>query len=170
MYSPGSVPAVQRAQVGLPDADVSDRVACAALKLRRLTSEPGAELRCNDHAAPQTKRGLQSAGVRYLFGDADAPFGAGLRVANVRSAPDDRGPRHAHLLAVEAQRTVHAVLRVSSSNKVSDDNYFADFADRVAVTSNKTLPRDFGLYRPTGRGSARAAAELPDIAGSESTR
>ena len=35
-------------------------------------------------------------------------------------------------------------------NKVSDDTYFADFADRISVTSQKSLPRDAGLQATSG--------------------
>jgi len=38
-------------------------------------------------------------------------------------------------------------------NRVSDSNYFADFSDRIAVTSQKTLPQEAGLnanYGPFG--------------------
>ena len=38
-------------------------------------------------------------------------------------------------------------------NRVSDSTYLADFADRIAVTSQKTLPQEAGLianYGPFG--------------------
>jgi LPS-assembly protein len=38
-------------------------------------------------------------------------------------------------------------------NRVSDSNYFADFSDRIAITSQKTLPQEAGLnasYGPFG--------------------
>ena len=36
-------------------------------------------------------------------------------------------------------------------NRVSDDTYFADFADNVSVTSQKTLPQEAGLVANFGR-------------------
>ena len=56
-------------------------------------------------------------------------------------------------------------------NRVSDSTYLADFADRVAVTSQKTLPEEAGLnatLRTADR--ARARAGVPDAAGPESRR
>lgn len=44
-------------------------------------------------------------------------------------------------------------------NKVSDDTYFADFANNVAVTSQKSLPRDVGLQATDGPWTVLARAQ-----------
>jgi LPS-assembly protein len=44
-------------------------------------------------------------------------------------------------------------------NRVSDSNYFADFSDRIAVTSQKTLPQEFGLNATYGPFLATVLAE-----------
>jgi LPS-assembly protein len=109
-----------------------------------------------------TKRGLQIGGeFRYLFGDADAPLGPASGVANVEVLPDDRVTHDTrYLLAWKHNEQFTPWLAgFVNLNKVSDDNYFADFADRVAVTSNKTLPRDFGLVATSGPWALLARAQ-----------
>ena len=44
-------------------------------------------------------------------------------------------------------------------NRVSDSNYFADFSDRIAVTSQKTLPQEAGLIANYGPFAASVVAQ-----------
>ncbi len=44
-------------------------------------------------------------------------------------------------------------------NRVSDATYFADFSDRIAVTSQKTLPQEAGLVANYGQFSASVLAQ-----------
>ncbi len=87
-----------------------------------------------------SKRGLALAGqFRYLFGtwngEADAEF-----LPHDRIAGKDR-----YALALKHFQVFPSVPGLAAAvnlNKVSDDTYFADLADRIAVTSQSTLPRD----------------------------
>ncbi len=90
-----------------------------------------------------TKRGLALAGqFRYLFGDATGE-------ADVEVIPHDRiANTDRYALAFKHQQGIPAVPGLGAFvnvNKVSDDTYFADLADRIAVTSQSTLPREAGL-------------------------
>ena len=75
---------------------------------------------------------------------------------------------------VEAQPAVPAPVArpaTSTSTAVSDSTYFADLADRVAVTSQTTLPQEGGLAWSRGPCSrARARADVPDAAGPRTRR
>jgi LPS-assembly protein len=44
-------------------------------------------------------------------------------------------------------------------NKVSDDKYFADFADRISITSQKILPREAGIVATHGPWTVLARAQ-----------
>jgi hypothetical protein len=45
--------------------------------------------------------------------------------------------------------------RLFQLQPVSDSTYFADFSDRIAVTSQKTLPQEAGLNANYGRSARR---------------
>jgi LPS-assembly protein len=82
-----------------------------------------------------TKRGLQIGGqFRYLLGDDTSPLGGPAGEMNAEFLPHDRvTARDALRARVEAQRAVRSRgSRLLQLNKVSDDKYFADFADRIA--------------------------------------
>ena len=91
-----------------------------------------------------TKRGLQLGGqFRYLFARRS---GRGQR----RVPADDRVTgTTATLMSWKHNQNLRRSCRGSSGylnlNKVSDDTYFADLSDRVALTSQTTLPREGGL-------------------------
>ncbi len=90
-----------------------------------------------------SKRGLGVAGqFRYLF---DAASGE----ADVEVLPHDRITNtDRYALAYKHNQTLPQVPGLSgfvNLNKVSDDTYFADLADRIAVTSQSTLPREGGV-------------------------
>jgi LPS-assembly protein len=95
-----------------------------------------------------TKRGIALGGqFRYLFetasGEADAEY-----VPHDRVAGKDR-----YALAFKHTQTFASVPGLVGSlnlNKVSDDTYFADLADRIAVTSQSTLPREGALSYAVG--------------------
>ena len=94
---------------------------------------------------------------RYLLGDADTPFwGQAVGEANAEFVPDDR-VTHESRYAISWRHNEQFTPWLAgfvNVNKVSDDTYFADYADRVAITSQKTLPRDVGLVasvRSVGR-------------------
>ncbi len=88
-----------------------------------------------------TKRGLMANGqFRYLqpgyAGELDAEG-----ILRDRPSNSDRyGLAWRHSQALLPGLTASLNL-----NKVSDDNYFVDFADRISATSQTTLPREAGL-------------------------
>jgi LPS-assembly protein len=109
-----------------------------------------------------TKRGLQLAGeFRYLLGDGEAPLGQASGVANAEVVPDDRVTHDTRYLLAwkHNQQFTPWLAGFVNASAVSDDLYFADFADRVAVTSQKTLPRDFGLVATQGPWAVMARAQ-----------
>ena len=109
-----------------------------------------------------TKRGLQVGGeFRYLLGDATSPLGQATGVMNAEVLPDDRVTRTTrYLLGIKhTEQFAPWLAGFLNVNKVSDDTYFADLADRIAITSQKTLPRDAGLIASTGPWSLLARAQ-----------
>ena len=110
-----------------------------------------------------SKRGLMIGGqFRYLLGDADTPFwGQSVGEANAEIVPDDR-VTHESRYAISWRHNEQFAPWLAgfvNVNKVSDDTYFADYADRVAITSQKTLPRDVGLIASSGPWSLLARAQ-----------
>ncbi len=92
-------------------------------------------------ARPMTRRGLQMDGqFRYLFpeasGEADAEF-----------LPHDRiTDSNRYALAWRHTQNFGAGFGgFVNVQKVSDDTYFADLSDRLALTSQTNLPRDYGV-------------------------
>lgn len=106
-----------------------------------------------------TKRGVQIGGeLRYLF-DAVATPNQGQ--AYVEVLPNDRKTdttrwlyswRHNHQITPWLAGYLNL-------NKVSDDKYFADLSERVAVTSQSTLAREGGFAATFGPLSLLARAE-----------
>ena len=93
-----------------------------------------------------TRRGLQVAAQgRYLFEPA-----AGEAIGEI--VPDDRvtGETRWAVSWKHNQRLAPWLSGYFNYNRVSDSTYLADFADRVAVTSQKTLPQEFGLVATYG--------------------
>src|SRR5206468_9044689 len=100
-----------------------------------------------------TKRGVQvGAQFRYLLGDATAPLGRATGVMNAEVLPNDRVTGETrYLLGIKhTEQFTPWLAGFLNINKVSDDTYFADLADRIAITSQKTLPRDAGLVASNG--------------------
>jgi LPS-assembly protein len=92
-----------------------------------------------------TKRGLQLGGqFRYLLGR-DEWQNAGEIDAQV--LPDDRQTDTTRYALVwrHQQAMPNGFGAYVDLNKVSDDKYFADLADRIAITSQTTLPREAGI-------------------------
>ena len=109
-----------------------------------------------------TKRGLMiGTQFRYLFGDADAPLGAMNGEMNAEILPNDRqtGERRYALAWAHNEQFRPWLAGYWNLNRVSDDTYFADFADRVSITSQKTLPREGGLVATQGPWSVLARAQ-----------
>jgi LPS-assembly protein len=102
-----------------------------------------------------TRRGLMIAGQgRYLFQPA-----AGEVIAEV--VPDDRitdDTRWAFSWK-HNQQLLPWLMGYVNYNRVSDATYLADFADRVSVTSQKTLPEEAGLNATFGPLSVLARAQ-----------
>ncbi len=96
-----------------------------------------------------TKRGVQlGAEFRYLF-----TTSAGQ--VDIEDLPNDRVTgsnryllawKHNHNLA----GATPGLAAFWNLNKVSDDTYFSDLADRIAITSQTTLPREGGLVYTRG--------------------
>ena len=109
-----------------------------------------------------TKRGLQlGAQFRYLLGDATSPLGQATGEMNAEVLPNDRVTGETrYLLAMKHNEQFAPWLAgFLNLNKVSDDTYFADLADRVAITSQKTLVRDGGVVMSSGPWSLLARAQ-----------
>src|SRR6476661_3095203 len=109
-----------------------------------------------------TKRGLQlGAQFRYLLGEPEDLFGVAAGEMNAEILPHDRatGEDRYALAWKHTQQFAPWLGGFFNINKVSDDKYFADFADRIAVTSQKTLPRDAGLVATFGPWSLLARAQ-----------
>ena len=109
-----------------------------------------------------TKRGLQlGAQFRYLLGEPEDTFGVATGEMNAEILPHDRatGENRYALAWKHTQQFAPWLGGFFNVNKVSDDKYFADFADRIAVTSQKTLPRDAGLVATAGPWSLLARAQ-----------
>ncbi len=102
-----------------------------------------------------TRRGLQ-VGVegRYLFDNA-----AGEAVGEV--LPDDRvtGDTRWGISWKHSQNLAPWLNGYVNYNRVSDATYFADFADRISVTSQKTLPQEAGLVANYGPVSVLARVQ-----------
>ena len=102
-----------------------------------------------------TRRGLQlGAQGRYL-----TEAMAGETIGEI--LPDDRvtGDMRWGLSVKHNQRLQPWLIGYVNYNRVSDATYFADFADRIAVTSQKTLPQDAGLIVNYGPLSVLARAQ-----------
>ncbi len=105
-----------------------------------------------------TKRGFQLGGqFRYLLsegsGDAEAEI-----LPHDRITGTDR-----YLMAWKHNQNFDSYVKGLSGyvnlNKVSDDTYFSDLADRVAFTSLTTLPREGGLTYTSGPWGVVARAQ-----------
>jgi LPS-assembly protein len=100
-----------------------------------------------------TKRGLMlGTQFRYLLGDATAPLGTANGEMNAEILTNDRqtGERRYALAWAHNEQFAPWLYGYWNVNRVSDDKYFADFADRIAITSQKTLPREGGLVATSG--------------------
>jgi LPS-assembly protein len=95
-----------------------------------------------------TKRGLQvAAQFRYLREDAAGEM-TGEYLHNDRETGTNR-----YALSWKHNHTIGAVPGLAgywNLNKVSDDTYFSDLSDRVAFTSQTSLPREGGLVWSRG--------------------
>ena len=109
-----------------------------------------------------TKRGLQLGGqFRYLLGERRRRSASAAGEINAEILPHDRvtdETRYA-LAWKHTEQFAPWLGGFFNLNKVSDDTYFADFADRIAVTSQKTLPRDAGLVATSGPWSLLARVQ-----------
>ena len=109
-----------------------------------------------------TKRGLQLGGqFRYLLGDETSPFGVSAGEINAEILPQDRvtDERRYALAWKHNEQFAPWLAGFFNVNKVSDDKYFADFADRIAITSQRTLPREAGIVATSGPWSLLARAQ-----------
>jgi LPS-assembly protein len=109
-----------------------------------------------------TKRGLQlGAQFRYLLGDESATLGVAAGEMNAELLPHDRvtGENRYALAWKHNEQFAPWLGGFFNLNKVSDDKYLADFADRISVTSQKTLPREAGLLATSGPWSLLARAQ-----------
>ena len=99
-----------------------------------------------------TKRGLQlGAQFRYLLGDATAPLGQATGELNAEGLNDRVTGEPRYLLSIKHNEQFAPWLAgFINATKVSDNTYFADLADRVAITSQKTLVRDAGIVMSSG--------------------
>ena len=109
-----------------------------------------------------TKRGLQlGAQFRYLLGDGTPPLGQAAGEMNAEILPNDRqtGERRYALAWTHSEQFAPWLGGYWNLNRVSDDKYFADFADRISITSQKTLPREGGVVATSGPWSVLARVQ-----------
>ena len=109
-----------------------------------------------------TKRGLQlGAQFRYLLGEETAPLGVAAGEMNAEILPEDRvtGERRYALAWRHNEQFAPWLAGFFNINKVSDDNYFADFADRISITSQRSLPREAGIVATHGPWTVLARAQ-----------
>ena len=95
---------------------------------------------------PMTRRGVQVDGqFRYLFEKASGE-------ADVEFLPHDRiTDTNRYALAWKHTQNFGGGLGgFVNVQKVSDDTYFADLSDRLTLTSQTNLPRDYGLTYTNG--------------------
>ncbi|MDR2711301.1 MAG: LPS-assembly protein LptD [Burkholderiales bacterium] len=105
-----------------------------------------------------TKRGLQLNGqLRYLFGGDWSMRGE----FNGEYLPNDRQTTESRYLVSwkHEQGLFSWANAYVDATKVSDDNYFADLADRLAITSQTTLSREAGIRVFQGPFSALARVQ-----------
>jgi LPS-assembly protein len=108
------------------------------------------------------KRGLMiGTQFRYLLGDGSGPLGTANGEMNAEILPDDRatGERRYALAWAHNEQFAPWLAGFWNLNRVSDDKYFADFADRISITSQKTLPREAGLVATSGPWSVLARVQ-----------
>jgi LPS-assembly protein len=107
-----------------------------------------------------SKRGLQVGGqFRYLLGS-DLWQNGGE--ADIQYLPNDRQTgedRYAFVWRHQQQLGAPGLGAYVDLNKVSDDKYFADLADRIAITSQTTLPREAGVSYVNGPWSLLARVQ-----------
>ena len=106
-----------------------------------------------------TKRGLQVGGqFRYLLGRDEWQNGGEM---DAQVLPDDRQTETTRYAMVwrHQQQMPKGFGAYLDLNKVSDDKYFADLSDRIAITSQTTLPREAGITYGNGPVSALARVQ-----------
>lgn len=99
------------------------------------------------------KRGLQlNSQFRYLF---DSPLPMQGEINGEYLPSDNQTGENRYLVSWQhAQGLLPWMRAYIDINKVSDDLYFSDLADRIAITSQTTLPREAGLRMWRGPFSA----------------
>ena len=169
VHAVARVPAVQRAQVGLPHAD--DRIhADPRLRVRgAVLLQPRAQLRRDADAAHHDAARRADRAARAATCSSRA---AGEVIGEI--VPDDRIDRTTRAGPSSwkhNQQFAPWLAGYVNYNRVSDDTYLADFSDRIAVTSQKTLPQEAGLNRDLRAVHVLARVQaVPDAAGSQSRR
>jgi len=109
-----------------------------------------------------TKRGLQLGGqFRYLLGEEGAPLGmaSGEMNAEILAHDNSTGERRYALAWKHNEQFAPWLAAFWNVNRVSDDKYFADFADRISITSQKSLPREGGVVATYGPWSVLARVQ-----------
>jgi LPS-assembly protein len=104
-----------------------------------------------------TKRGVQIAAQGRYLGDSSQGEANAEYLGNDRQTGSDR-----YLLSWKHGQNLDVVPGLAAYwnlNKVSDNTYFADLSDRVAVTSQSTLPREGGFAWTRGPLSVLARAQ-----------
>ena len=105
-----------------------------------------------------TKRGLQLGGQgRYLFETFAGEIDAEILPHDRQTSTDRWGVSFRHNQDLAA--ITPGLAGFLNLNKVSDDTYFADLSDRIAVTSQSTLPREGGFTWARGPWQVLARAQ-----------
>jgi LPS-assembly protein len=105
-----------------------------------------------------TKRGLQLGGQgRYLFETFAGELNAEFLPHDRQTGTDRWGVSFRHNQDLSA--ITPGLAGYLNLNKVSDDTYFADLSDRIAVTSQSSLPREGGFTWARGPWQALLRAQ-----------
>ena len=170
LYSPWlEFPLSNERKSRLPHADVR-LVGHARHRLRAaLLLQPRAELRRDGDAAhhDQARRADRRRVPLPVQRRRDAEPGPGRRRGAARRPPDRRR-RAGSTRGGTTSSCRRGSPATSTSTRSRDDTYFADLSERVAITSQSTLPREGGFACDVRAAvGARARAEVPDAAGPE---
>ena len=160
VYSPWfEFPLSNERKIGLPHADARlDRH--ARLRVRAVPYYLNLAPNYDATITPRlmTKRGLQLGGqFRYLFETAQGETRRGIPAARPRRPAPTATLSWRHTQNLDA--IMPGLVGYLNLNKVSDDTYFSDLSDRVALTSQTTLPREGGFTWSHGPWQVLARAQ-----------
>ena len=142
LFAVPDLSAVERAQVRLPHAGLRVEQPARLRNRASVLSEPGAQLR-RDAARATDDAGAASRWVGKVATCSPIPPGE----LDGEFLPHDRitGTNRWAVAWKHNQNFGNGLAGFINTQEVSDDTYFADLSDRLALTSQTNLPHDYGL-------------------------